>query len=44
MKKVELGDPKGKVIPVNVTDTTITVSSVPPCDINANGTVNAFLI
>ncbi|HIA69473.1 TPA: T9SS type A sorting domain-containing protein, partial [Candidatus Poribacteria bacterium] len=41
-KKVELGDPKGKVIPVDIVNTTITVSSVPPCDVNADGSVNIF--
>ena len=42
LKEVELGDPKGKAIPVNVIDTVITVSSVSPCDINADKTVNIF--
>ena len=41
-KKVEFGDPKGKTIPIDTVDTTITVSSVPPCDVNADGSVNIF--
>ena len=41
-KKVEFGGPKGKVIPMDVEDTTITLFSVPPCDVNADGTVNNF--
>ena len=42
LKEVELGDPKGKVIPVDIAETTVVVSSVPPCDVNADGSVNIF--
>ena len=41
-KKVEFGNPKGGTISVDIVDTTITVSSVPPCDVNADGVVNIF--
>ena len=41
-KKVKFSNPKGKVIPVDIVDTTITVSSVPPCDVNADGSINIF--
>ena len=42
LKKVKFGDPKGNEIQIEVVNTTITVSSVPPCDVNANGTVDIF--
>ena len=42
LKKVKFGDPSGKEMPIEVTDATITVSGGPPCDVNADGTVNIF--
>ena len=42
LKNVKFGNPKGNEIPIEVINTTITVSSVPPCDVNANGTVDIF--
>ena len=41
-KKVEFGGPKGQAIPMDVEGTTITLFSVPPCDVNADGTINIF--
>ena len=38
----KFGGPKGNEIPIEVVNTVITVSSVPPCDVNANGTVDIF--
>ena len=42
LKQPKFGNPQGGDFPIKVIDTIVTVSSVPPCDVNADGGVDIF--